>query len=583
MSPKSEQVEREILALGFRTYPRGLANGFVFACMSAALMWPKLPHAFLGTWLAMFVVFLATRLAIARAFLAADQPPDAFPLWTRRAAIGYGATGLAWGILGAAAIHYAFEEKLYILWVAFLIVLFAVLQSQTTGAKPIVLRSFVLCAVAPIVAVSIIEPSPNYWLRLVAEALVFGIALLAGRAGNRNAAASIAMRYENVELLNELTRQKEALDRANLAKTRFLAAASHDLRQPMQAVVLLVESLQERVHEPGVRRIVDHIGASVAGMSALLNEILDISRFDAGTVKPQRGAFPVAEVLDRVRSSFAQPAAHKGLVLRVRDCDAVVYTDPVLLYRILVNFVNNALRYTERGGVLVACRRREGGLSIQVWDTGIGIPPTQFEAIFREFYQVDNRERDRDKGLGLGLAIVERTAGLLEHPIGVRSRLLRGSVFSLLVPFGDPAGVRPAAAATPEAAALSGCNVLVVEDSREIRAAMTVLLEGWGCHVLAAGSSAQADAAIAADGVEIHAMLADYRLPGGENGLALLRRLALRHPRAARVLISGDIAPALLREAEEAGIPLLHKPLRPARLRAMLGSIWRERGVQAIA
>ncbi|MBC8022697.1 MAG: response regulator [Burkholderiales bacterium] len=582
MSPKSEHVEREILALGFRTYPRGLANGFVFACMSAALMWPNLPHAFLGAWLVMFVVFLATRLAIARAFLAADQPPDTFPLWARRAAIGYGATGLAWGILGAAAIHYAFDEKLYILWVAFLIVLFAVLQSQTTGAKPIVLRSFVICAMVPIVAVSILEPSPNYWLRLVAETLVFGIALLAGRAGNRNAAESIAMRFENVELLQELTRQKEELDRANLAKTRFLAAASHDLRQPMQAVVLLVESLQERVHEPGVRRIVDNIRSSVTGMSSLLNEILDISRFDSGTVKPQRASFPISEVLDRVRSSFAQPAAQKGLALRVRGCDVVVDTDPVLLYRILVNLVNNALRYTERGGVLVACRRRAGGLSIEVWDTGIGIPPTQLDAVFREFYQVDNRERDRDKGLGLGLAIVERTARLLDHPMGVRSRLLRGSVFFLVVPFGDPARVRPAQAA-PEAPVLAGCNVLVVEDARDIRAAMTVLLEGWGCHVLAAGSGAEADTVIARENVELHAILADYRLPGGENGIALLRRLAWRHPRAGPVLISGDIDPALLREAEEARIPLLHKPVRPAKLRTLLGSIWRERGVQATA
>jgi signal transduction histidine kinase len=581
MSPKSERVARELLAIAFRAYPRGLVNGFLFAILSVAFMWPQLPHAFLSAWLASVFGIAVGRLALSRAFLRTQPPAAKLGDWTRYAAVGYGATGLAWGVLGGAAIHFAPDTHIYIYWIGFLIVLFSVLQSQSTGAQPLVLRSFLICAMGPIIAVSAIEPSPNYVLRLLAEGLILAIALMAGRSGNRNAEASVAMRFENVELLQELTRQKEELDRANVAKTRFLAAASHDLRQPMQAVVLLVESLQERVHEPGVRRIVDNIRSSVTGMSALLNEILDISRFDAGTVKPQRASFPISEVLDRLRGSFAQPATQKELALRIRGCDAIVESDPVLLYRILVNLVDNALRYTERGGVLLACRRRAGGLSIEVWDTGIGIPPTQLGAIFREFFQVDNPQRDRDKGLGLGLAIVERTAELLEHPIRVRSRLLRGSVFSLLVPYGDAARVRhvPPAVDTP---AFAGCNVLVVEDAREIRAAMTVLLEGWGCRVLAAGSGAEADA-LAHEDVELHAILADYRLPGGENGISLLRRLAWRHPHAAPVLISGDIDPALLREAEDARIPLLHKPVRPARLRAMLGSIWRERGVQATA
>src|SRR5262249_47971513 len=157
--------------------------------------------------------------------------------------------------------------------------------------KPLVLRSFVTCAIGPIILISIVEDTENYWLRLGAELLLFSIAFLAGRSGNRNVTEAVEMRYENIELLQKLTAQKEELARANSAKTRFRAAASHDLRQPMQAVVLLVESLQERVHEPGVRRIVDNIRSSVMGMSALLNEILDISRFDAGTVKPQVRSF----------------------------------------------------------------------------------------------------------------------------------------------------------------------------------------------------------------------------------------------------------------------------------------------------
>jgi CheY-like chemotaxis protein len=346
----------------------------------------------------------------------------------------------------------------------------------------------------------------------------------------------------------------------------------------MQAVVLLVESLGERVHEPGVRRIVDNISSSVTAMSTLLNEILDISRFDAGAVKPQRTTVAIEEVLQRLRTSFAEPAARKGLVLRVRPCGAFVDTDPVLLYRLLCNLVHNAVRYTNRGGVLVGCRPRMDGVSIEVWDSGVGIGPTQIHEIFREFYQVDNPQRDRDQGLGLGLAIVERTARVLEHPISVRSRLGRGSVFSVLVRYGDAARAQPPAPARA-ALPLHGCTVLVIEDSREIREAMAALLDGWGCLVIAAVDGAEAEAR--ARDRELHAIVADYNLPAGETGVAALQRLAQRHPHALRVIMSGDIDPGVMRAADEAGIPLLHKPLKPARLRALLGSAWREARAEA--
>jgi CheY-like chemotaxis protein len=249
---------------------------------------------------------------------------------------------------------------------------------------------------------------------------------------------------------------------------------------------------------------------------------------------------------------------------------------------VLANLVENALRYTEKGGLLVACRRRRDGLKIEVWDTGIGIPPAQFGAVFHEFYQVGNPHRDRGHGLGLGLAIVERTARLLDHPVELRSRVMRGSVFSVGVPLGDPALVRVAQPAA-QLAPLSGCNVLVVEDAADIRAAMTVLLESWGCHVVAAESGVDADLAMTRDNAEIHAILADYGLPGAEDGISLVRRLTKRFPRAGAAIISGDVNTALLRDAETAGIALLHKPVRPAKLRALLGSMWREHAAKAIA
>jgi signal transduction histidine kinase/ActR/RegA family two-component response regulator len=577
MSPQSEQVERELLALGFRTYPRGLANGFMFACLTVALMWPKLPHEFLAAWLAVFAAFLGLRLSIGRAFLRSAQPASTFRRWTLMAATGYGLTGLAWGTLGVAAIHFAFEEKLYILWIGFLIVLFAVLQSQTTGAKPLVLRSFVAGAALPIIAVSLAEPSPNYYLRLAAEVLIFGIALLAGRAGNRNAAQSVAMRYENLELLQELTRQKEELDRANRAKTHFLAAASHDLRQPMQAVVLLVESLRERVNDPETQRIVKNIRSSVTSMAALLNAILDVSRFDAAAVKPARRHFRASDLLERIRAAFAGQAQSRRLELRIVKSTAVIETDPELLFRILCNITENALRYTDRGTVLVGCRRRPAGIAFEVRDTGRGIPEEELAHIFREFYQVETSRRDGQEGLGLGLAIVERTAKLLGHPLTVRSRVGHGATFVVLVPYGDEELVQ--AAAIPEAdwPSLQGCSVLVVEDEKEIRAAMSILLESWGCDTISASSGIEALGMLGGRATAPDIVLADYQLPGDLDGIGVIGAVRKLHPGARGILMSGNLAAQLARDAEGSGLRLLLKPVRPARLRSLLGSLWRER------
>ena len=578
MSARPEQVFHEILARGFRAYPRGIFNGFLFAGMTVALVWPGVPHEFLFGWVAAAVVVAIYRLSLARAFQRARPTGSELEGWARKAAIGYGATGFMWGAMGAACIHFAPLAREYILVIGFLIMVFAVLNMQSSAAHPPVFRAFLICALAPIMAISALEPAPHYALRLLLEALMLVIGLAVGRSGNRYVEESVVMRYENMELLQDLTRQKEELDRANAAKTHFLAAASHDLRQPMQAVVLLVESLQERVNDPDTRRIVRNIRSSVTSMAALLNGILDISKFDAGTVKPERSHFPVGNVLERLRSSHAEHAERKGVAFRVVRSNAIVETDPILLYRILANLAGNALRYTDRGRVLVGCRRRKDGVAIEVWDSGPGIAEADLHVIFEEFHQLGNPQRDRDQGMGLGLAIVDRAARLLHHPLVVKSRVGHGSMFSITVPYGDAQAMRaPERQRGGDWASLDGCTVLVVEDERDIRAAMTILLESWGCEVMSASSGADA-AAMFEKGVPApDVVLADYRLPGEDNGIRVIRAVRSRHPEAIGILISGDVAPTVLKEAEDSGFKLLHKPIRPARLRSLLGNVWRER------
>ena len=582
MAPSQPRVLREVLTIGFRSYPRAAGHGVLFAILTVALMWDGIWHAFLGVWLAAFLCALGLRLAISRAWFRV-RPADAqLEHWLRLTVVGVGITGLAWGVLGVVAIQHAPEAPLYAIWVVFLVALFAVLQTQSVGSHPVAFLAFFACGMVPILIASIAFPSPHYVLRLFAEVGLVAMCVRVGRSGNEYVADSVRMRFENVDLLRdvtlrteELARQKEELDRANAAKTRFLAAASHDLRQPMQAIALLVEALQERTADPAARRIVDSIRSSVGAMTSLLNEILDISRLDAGTVEPRRTTFPIARVLDRLRGPYSHAATQKYLSLRIRSSGAVVHTDEVLLYRILANLVNNAIRYTREGGVLVGCRPREAGLSIEVWDTGIGIPQDKLGEIFLEFRQLGNPQRDRDQGLGLGLAIVERTARVLGLRVNVRSRPGRGSVFSIVVPRGDPS--LASAIELRLADPLEGCVVLVVEDDREIRAAMAVLLEGWRCRVECAASAAEAEEALRRLAVAPDVVIVDYRLPDNRSGLEVIARVRQAHPRAAAIVATGDVTQEALRAAQAAGVPILHKPLRPARLRSLLGAALRNR------
>jgi signal transduction histidine kinase len=540
-----------------------------------------LPPLILWGWLAIFIGMNALRLSAARRFLATAPARRMQQPWPALAVVGHGAGGAAWGVLGAAIVALRPDAPEYLLVLLFVIAIFAVAQAAAPTRYPPAYYAWVACAMGPPLVAAILEGSEVYVAATALGVMFLGSITIIARSTQRLMVEAAARELERARLLESLTAQKDALDEANRAKTRFLAAASHDLRQPMQAITLLVESLQDRVRDPELHGTVRSIRSSVSTMASLLNAILDISKFDAGTVQPEREHFAFAPVMERLRHAHGEAAAHKGLELRCVPTRAVVETDPVLLFRILSNLVANAVRYTEHGRVLVGCRRRQGGVSIEVWDTGPGIPEAQRREIFREFVQLGNPERDRDQGLGLGLAIVERTAALLGHRLGVRSWPGKGSVFSIDVARGDPARVR--AAVPLEAAPLEGCSVIVVEDQPDVRAAMKVLLEGWGCRVHTAGSGEQARDQLARLGTAPDMVIADVRLPGTEDGIAVLDFIRARYPGTGGVLVSGDIAPEVLRRAQDSGYTLLHKPVRPARLRALMGNLRRKAAAEPAA
>ena len=547
-----------------------MLTGILFASLLAYFLGGTLPTVFLAAWLTTFVAINAARAAVAAAYFRTPRVEGDLARWRRRAILGHACSGLAWGVIMAATLLRGTLTQQHVAFLIFAIL--ATFQSVSRANYPPAIRAYLAAAFVPMMATALGEAERSGILVAFLAVFVFAVTRIGAHA-YRVTAELIANRQENARLLASLMTQKDALDEANRAKTRFLAAASHDLRQPMQAIALLAESLQDRAREPATRAIVESIRSSVGTMAALLNAILDVSRFDAGTVRPERSHFVLGPVLERLRHAHAEAAMRKGLELRVVPSTAVVETDPVLLFRVLSNLVSNAVRYTDEGRVLVGCRRRKGTASIEVWDTGPGIPEHQRRLIFREFVQLGNPERDRDQGLGLGLAIVERSAQLLGHALGVRSWMGKGTVFSLDVGYGDPAQVRTAP--TLEVASLDGCSVLVVEDQPEIRAATRVLLEGWGCSVHLAQSGDEVRGQLARLGEPPDVVIADLRLPGTEDGIAVLDFIRARYPQTGGILVSGDIAPEVLKRAQESGYTLLHKHVRPARLRALMARLRR--------
>ena len=366
---------------------------------------------------------------------------------------------------------------------------------------------------------------------------------------------------------------KQEAEAANTSKTRFFAAASHDLLQPLNAARLFVSALgsQARAH-PEVQELASRIDDSMRAAEELLSALLDSARLDSGVLKPDIVSFPIIDLLEELHRQYAPLAEARKLQLRIVGSREIVRSDRSLLRRILQNYLSNALRYTERGGVLVGCRRRGGELEIAVYDTGPGIRLHQRQRMYAEFSRLEHDSPWGEKGLGLGLSICDRLAKLMQHTLSFASHPGRGSMFGVRLV--REIGARRARsidrhAHAPDPSSLKGLRVLCVDNDRAILDGMEALLGQWGVHVLKASNSAQA--ATMCDGSDVDTVLADYHLGDGVDGIELLQRLCKsRTTTLGAALISADHDADLILAARDAGLPLLHKPLRPAALRALL-------------
>jgi signal transduction histidine kinase/CheY-like chemotaxis protein len=381
------------------------------------------------------------------------------------------------------------------------------------------------------------------------------------------------LRDSHAGLEHRIEERTRELAAANAAKSRFLAVASHDLRQPMHALGLFVAQLKE-THSAGERdRLLGSIEASSEAVSELLDALLDISKLDAGAVIPHPTEFEVQLLFDRLDHGFSVDAQAKGLRLRFRPSSLRVKTDPLLLERILSNLITNAVRYTSEGGALIACRRRDQTARIEVWDTGSGIPADELGRIFDEFYQARALASERSKGLGLGLAIVKRLAQLLDLSLRVRSIEGCGSLFAIDVPLA-PSVPRIAVAKEARALGLAGFDgalALVVGDDHDAREALAGLLRQWGWRVITAESGDQALAALGDKRLNLDIVITDYRLASSELGTHVIERIrATCGSDIPAIVMSGDVTTDLRESMQRVSLQLLHKPLRPAKLRALL-------------
>lgn len=546
-----------------RTVPAAVIGGLIIVGLVVAVFRAVVSDAYLFPWFAAFAVLAVIRMLRWRRFRPKDVQPESARSWLREATWFALVSGVMWGL--GSLFLFPEGELLYQFTFLFALVMMSMAGMFTYAPHYPAFVAFCAPSMLPGIAGLAATGGPQQVGFAVGVLVMCLIVLWSVRTYHRVFLDSVRLRFENLDLVAQLTEQKDAAESANLAKSRFLAAASHDLRQPIHALNLYLGAFAQIQLPRSAGSLLAKVRQCAHILDEMLRALLDISKLDAGAIRPQVVTFPMNPLLERARVEFEPQARAKGIELRVVDSSAFVTSDPALTERILRNFVANAVRYTEKGRVLVGCRRRRGTLRISVYDTGVGIAPGEQELVFEEFYQVGNRERDRSKGLGLGLAIVERLSKLLNAPLTLKSRPGRGSHFAFDLPLATRVELLTSKPEAERVAGrdLKGTTVVLVDDEELILDAARTLLEQWRCTVISAASGAAALQQLASARQPPDVIICDYRLRDGETGVNVVE--AIRNEFNAdipAILITGDTDPGQIRNIAASGLAVLHKPLR---------------------
>jgi len=539
------------------------------------LLWKQVPHFNIFFWLCMSIIFLLIAPHILlRLYHRANEQTRKKEYWSKWLVVVAFIGSCFWGSLGI--LLYPPDSLLYQFVLMFFVSVGASVATIIGASyQPLFWAKFIP-NILPFSLFVLFQGDAMHVLMGLGIPLFYGTALLVlYRNLHKYLLDSLKLRLEKNHLIEQLQIKKQAAEKASAEKSRFLAAASHDLRQPLHAQMLLVDELKSLAENAHCAQTVAKLENSMNAMNGLFNELLDISKLDACTITPNITEFAVSDVVAELAMDFTHLAKNNGLPLRIHPCAYVIRSDQNLLLRILGNIVANAIRYTAKGGILIGCRRRQQTLLIQVWDTGLGIPDSEQEHIFNEFYQLNNPERDRDKGLGLGLAIVARLADLLQHKILVESKIKKGSVFSVVVPLAI--GVTATGSVKkllPVYRDITGLNVLLVDDDELTLVTMRDLFTKWGCNVWAASSLDTAMNHVGSLVGRLDLIIADYRLRENTTGVQVIDQLeTVLNKRLPTIIITGDTSPQILREINQSGRYVLHKPVAPQKLRQFISEV----------
>lgn len=531
---------------------------------------PAAPRLTLALWFLALTLSCAARLLLAWRFRRSDIALERYARWGHYYVLAIVSTSLVWSstlwVLASPA-HLEYE----MLFLTVLVAMCIGASHASTSYLPAG-QAYTIPAMTIMVIFCLLKGTPVFYGLAILGTLYAVMMNVVGKDSNKRFLEIQRLRYE-------LADKKEEAERANIAKSKFLAAASHDLRQPLHALTLFTTALKEKISYPEVAKIVDNIDKSVEALQGLFNALLDISKLDAGSLQIEKHNVALANVLSPIVTEFRAEANKKGLQLKYSESLEHVETDPALLSRILRNLVSNALRYTENGSITIATSVAGDTVELSVADTGRGIPKEKQTEIFKEFVQLHNPERDREKGLGLGLAIVHRLITLLGYRLRLESAPHRGSCFTIELPRAEPVVLeehddRVVELEGTHTTANAELNVLVIDDEAAVREGAITLLETWQYKVLACADVDSCIAEIREKHFNPDVILADYRLQKNKTGVDAIEEInRFLGKKVNAAIITGDTAADRIREAESSGYLIMHKPFKPMQLRAFLNRV----------
>lgn len=536
------------------------------------VFWDVVTHSWLLAWMVTMLVMLGIRAAIYLSFKRRFEESK-LKRYQAFLIMGSASAGVIWGVGGL--IMFVPGQLEYQLLILLSLLAMAAGSAFSLSIYLPAYFAFVPLMLAPI-TLRLLLIGDTVHTALASVTIIFLIAQTAFNIKiNRGLSSAMELRFENLGLIEQLKQQKAEAEQANNAKSRFLAAASHDLRQPLYALTLFVSALEERITSPEDREITHKIKRSTDSLQSLFEALLDISKLDAGTIDIRKTDFWLTDMFATLADEFDPQGAQAGVSIRWPQEPFAVHSEPSLLEQILRNYIANAVRYTEAGDIKVTCEQRDDSLKISVSDTGIGISAKDQTAIFEEFYQLGNPERDRAKGLGLGLSIVQRAAQLLGHNIEVVSQVGQGSIFSVTVDTATQSDFATAESIAPSinTAIAAKPLVVVIDDEQSIREGMQTLLGSWGCDVVISADAEDVFAQLNAHQRKPDGIISDYRLRNAQTGVDAIESINSSYNSIIpSLIVTGDTEKQLLLELKTSGYQVLHKPVPPAKLRAFLRS-----------